>query len=263
MFIQSSLSRLLVIALLVVTVGYATVFAAETPTLPAMSDPPITRNEAWTPVSENVAGVSMVKVPAGCFQMGTESGRRDERPVVQQCLATFWIDRTEVTNRAFGSEGAYTGLNRPRENVTWNEAAKFCESRKTRLPTEAEWEYAARGPDGLIYPWGDTLDPQRLAYDKNMPNYETSDVGSYPSGASWVGALDMSGNVFEWVSSVYMPYPYRADDGRELLGESSAPRVYRGGWQSYVDNATGATARFRKKPDTRDWHIGFRCAVTR
>lgn len=231
--------------------------------IPAPTSTPIAHNADWTPVTEKINGVEMVQVPAGCFTMGLETGRREERPTTKICLGMFWLDKTEVTNAAYGSEGAYKGANRPRENLTWAEANAFCQKRGARLPTEAEWEYAARGPDNLIYPWGNTLDPERLVYDKNMNNFETFDVGSKPSGASWVGALDMSGNVFEWTHSLYKPYPYSATDGREDDANQTDPRVYRGGWQSYVDNATGGTMRFRKKPDDRDWHIGFRCALTK
>jgi formylglycine-generating enzyme required for sulfatase activity len=204
----------------------------------------------------------MVEVPPGCFQMGNEEGRRDEKPVTQVCIDyRFWIDRTEVTNQAYGQPGNATGDTQPRENLTWFEARDFCAARGGRLPTEAEWEYAGRGPDGVAYPWGDDLLDDRLVFERNSGN-QTAPVGSKPEGASWVGALDMAGNVWEWVSSQYRPYPYAADDGREDLTDTSVQRVYRGGTGSYIDFAASMMTRFRAASDTRDWFIGFRCART-
>jgi iron(II)-dependent oxidoreductase len=202
----------------------------------------------------------MVKVPAGCFMMGHEAGRRDEHPVTKVCFSQpYWIDRYEVTNQQYGSSGNFQGDKHPRENLTWFEARDFCVRRNSRLPTEAEWEYAARGPDNLIYPWGNDFDTARLIFDGISDN-KTFDVGSRPEGVSWVGALDMAGNVWEWVSSLYKPYPYSATDGREDKDDTTSTRVYRGGIHSYIDFAAGATTRFKDSPDYRDWFIGFRCA---
>jgi formylglycine-generating enzyme required for sulfatase activity len=232
---------------------------AAQPTATAQPAEFIRRNADWRPVIQVFDGYEMVRVPAGCFKMGMENGRRDERPVTEVCIQrAFWLDRFEVTNAQYGSEGGYGGANIPRGNLTWFEARDFCAARGGRLPTEAEWEYAARGPDGLIYPWGNVLMPDRLNYDQRQ--LEPSPVGSFPKGASWVGAEDMSGNLWEWVSSLYMPYPYRADDGRENPNDTSTPRVFRGGWLSYVDYGTSAVMRFRLAPNDRDWRIGFRCA---
>jgi formylglycine-generating enzyme required for sulfatase activity len=221
---------------------------------------PVTTNGAWTPVSQEFDGVEMVQVPAGCFMMGNEEGRRNERPVHQICFdAPYWIDRTEVTNAQYGEAGHFPGDQRPRENLLWSEARDFCVKRGARLPTEAEWEYAARGPDNLLYPWGNELVGDYLVFDQNNNN-ETADVGSKPEGVSWVGAYDMSGNVFEWVSTIYKPYPYDADDGREDMNDTTSERMFRGGIHNYVDFGAGGAARFWDSPDTRDWFIGFRCA---
>jgi formylglycine-generating enzyme required for sulfatase activity len=217
-------------------------------------------NTAWNPIVRSFDGVDMVWVPPGCFWMGHADGRRDEQPVHESCFENgFWIDRYEVTNGQYGSPGAFPGENRPRDNLTWFEARDFCAGRGARLPTEAEWEYAARGPDNLIYPWGDQFDDTRLVFDGNF-EYQLWDVGSHPEGASWVGADDMSGNAWEWVSSIYRPYPYRAGDGREDLQDSTSLRVYRGGIGSYIDFGTSAATRFRVAPDQRGWFVGFRCA---
>ena len=181
-------------------------------------------------------------------------------PVHEICIEqAFWIDRYEVTNALYGSEGAFAGDNRPRENLTWFEARDHCLARGARLPTEAEWEYAASGPDNLIYPWGNGLDPDVLIFDRNRPG-DTADVGSRPDGASWVQAMDMSGNVGEWVSSIYRPYPYDVADGRENANDTKSRRVYRSGIHSYIDYGVSTAIRFRLYPNERDWFVGFRCA---
>lgn len=219
---------------------------------------PVTQNADWEPIAEDFNGVSMVQVPAGCFTMGHENGRRDEQPEHEICFKNpFWIDQYEVSNATFGSIGAFEGDTRPRENLTWFEARDHCAVRGARLPTEAEWEYAARGVDGLIYPWGNNFIDANLTYDANFQN-QTSEVGSRPDGVSWVGAYDMAGNVWEWVSSLYHPYPYDAD--HESPDNTQDRRIYRGGLGNYIDYGTSGATRFRASPDYRDWFIGFRCA---
>ncbi len=217
-------------------------------------------NTIWQPVSRTFDGVEMVEVPTGCFMMGNAKGRRDEQPVQQVCFdQPFWIDRYEVSNGQYGSEGPFSGADKPRTNLTWFEARDYCAARDARLPTEAEWEYAARGPDSLLYPWGDQFVSDDLVYDANF-NGQLADVGSRPGGVSWVGADDLAGNAWEWVSSLYRPYPYQAQDGREDPNDTTDRRVYRGGIGSYIDYGTSAATRFRSAPSGRDWFIGFRCA---
>ena len=158
---------------------------------------------------------------------------------------------------------SFRGDNRPIETIRQNEAEAFCAKRGARLPTETEWEYAARGPDDLIYPWGNTWDASKAVYSGNSDN-QTADVGSKPGGASWVGALDMSGNVWQWTSSLYKPYPYNETDGREdqtVIGT----RVARGGsWYNNFINL-GTVVRgwdFHSVGLGDDWYpiVGFRCA---
>jgi formylglycine-generating enzyme required for sulfatase activity len=222
---------------------------------------PLAANANWTPVVQTFDGIEMVLVPQGCFTMGHDSGRRDERPQHQVCFtASFWIGRTEVTNAQYGAAGHFTGDNRPRENLTWFEARDFCAQRGERLPTEAEWEYAGRGPDSLLYPWGNELIDENLVFDRNSNN-ETAAVGSRPNGVSWVGALDMAGNVHEWTNTIAtFRYPYDASDGRETPDDLTSPRVYRSSLNSYVDFGASLPARFRADPNLRDWFLGFRCA---
>ena len=143
--------------------------------------------------------------------------------------------------------------------VTWHQAQEYAEWVGGRLPTEAEWEYAARGPDGNIYPWGNGApDGSLLNYDGNVG--DTTTVVSYPDGASWCGALDMAGNVWEWTSSLYEPYPYDSTDGRENL-DAAGWRVVRGGsWRNGRDDARCA-CRYDGHPDY-SWNIdGFRVCV--
>jgi len=221
---------------------------------------PVPGNTAWQVVSQKVNGFEMVEVPQGCFMMGSDNGRRDEMPVQQICFdKPFWIDRYKVTNSQYGSDGAFPGADRPRDNLTWFEARDFCVKRGSRLPTEAEWEYAARGPDSLIYPWGDKFNPDNLVYDANFKN-QLAPVGSKPGGVSWVGAYDLAGDGWDWVNSIYLPYPYNAADGRENPSDTTSRRVYRGGMGSYIDYGTSSSKRFRLTPSERSWYVGFRCA---
>lgn len=249
--------RFFVASLVICLFGTACSTAPEPPL--ELTVTPVHQNADWTPRSEVIDGFTMVFVPAGCFHIGHVDGRRNERPETEVCFnASYWIDAYEVTNSAYGSEGNFSGENRPRENLTWVEARDFCTTRGGRLPSEAEWEYAARGPDNLIYPWGNDFDAANLLFDQNAYG-QTADVGSRPGGVSWVGAYDMSGNVLEWTNSIYEPYPYRAGDGRENSTDLESPRVVRSGWGSYIDYGVSASIRFRFFPNDRDWFLGFRC----
>jgi hypothetical protein len=164
----------------------------------------------------------------------------------------------EVTNLAYGSFGWWSGDARPREVVSWFEAKAHCEARNARLLTEAEWEFAARGPDNLVYPWGNTFDANRVIYGHNSSR-QTDFAGERPGGRSWVGALDMSGNVWEWVSSLDRPYPYNAADGRERPDITEEQRVMRGGSWLNADNVLTNTFRISDLPTFRLNNTGFRC----
>lgn len=223
-----------------------------TPTaIPAGAD-----NKVWTPVERDFAGVPMVQVPAGCFKMGSEQAEiaalnkeyktnafDDEGPTHEVCIdKPYWIDKYEVSNGQFaqfkgqaGGISNWTDDNLPRDSITWIEATAFCQLRGAVLPTEAQWEYAARGPQGLVYPWGDDFNADNVVYRGNSGN-KTASVGSKWGGVSWVGAYDLSGNVWEWTSSLYKPYPYDATDGREDQSNRSDLRVLRGGsWYLNID----------------------------
>lgn len=220
----------------------------------------VTQNADWQPIYETFDGVEMALVPTGCFMMGSDKGSGDQAPAHEQCFdQLFWIDRYEVTNDQYGSEAFFEGDNHPRDSVTWFEARDFCAARNARLPTEREWEYAARGPDNLIYPWGNDLLDEPAVHTSNS-NEESADVGSLPAGNSWVGASDMSGNLWEWVSSLYWPYPYAEDDGREEP-EASEARMIRGG--SWGLDSSVLSAAYRgggADPTEVNNEYGFRCA---
>jgi len=167
----------------------------------------------------------------------------------------------------------FTTAQQPRVGITWYEAYAYCQWRGARLPTEAEWEYAARGPNSPIYPWGDTFDGSKVVYAGNSGNM-TAAVGSKPSGASWVGALDMSGNVWQWTSSARTEYdsslltnkvksygyPYDPNDGRENPNDTNASRVPRGGSWNLDSYRLRAAVRGDSGPFYVDVIVEVRCA---
>jgi len=217
----------------------------------------------------------MVYIPAGTFTMGDThgDGLPNEKPSHQVSVQAFWIDRAEVTfaqiARIVRAAGARPKLERLRElrgrdqhpaiHVTWHDASAYCRMVGKRLPTEAEWEYAARGTDGRRYPWGETWDPDRARVEGSGRGQGAAPVGSHPSGASPFGVLDMAGNVWEWTSSLEKPYPYVTTDGREDPS-APGPRVIRGGAWKMKPRALRTTSRHSADPATRAPIIGFRCA---
>ncbi|MGB7339152.1 MAG: formylglycine-generating enzyme family protein, partial [Phototrophicaceae bacterium] len=220
------------------------------------------------------SGVEMVLVPTGCFVMGNDSAALNggDEDGGEQCFdEPFWIDKTEVTQVDFerlGGEQAdppdFDGANRPVEQITWFEARDFCALRGGRLPTEAEWEYVARGPDELLFPWGNDWDANNAVWNRSS-SQGTVDVGSIIAGASWVGALDMSGNVWEWTRSVYEDYPYVASDGREAdLGEETdVLYTLRGGsWYTSNNENLRSATRYGNYPFNRLSNVGFRCVLS-
>lgn len=241
-------------------------------------------------------GVEMVFVPAGTFLMGSDktkdlSSWDDERPQHEVAMERgFWIDKYPVTNNAYQAffdavgynarrywtpdgwnwtkrfhsyspknYSRYTDPQQPRVGVTWYEAVAFAKWRGVRLPSEAEWEYAARGKDGRIYPWGDKFDADKAIFRESRG--KLAPVGSRPDGASWVGALDMAGNVWEWCSTIFhkdeFAYPFKFDQRDSLNGDQM--RMLRGGGYSTIANNLRSAFRFRSEPDHFSFDIGFRC----
>ncbi len=288
----------------------ATETAAPTQPAPALSPTPepSPTPEVPAPGATRVSEVDQmvqVYVPAGEFLMGSddidarrtlENGRAyTEIPVHTVYLDGFWIDKYEVTNgqyarcveagvcRAPWSPGSYTRAHyydRPEYAdypviwVNWWMAKTYCEWAGRRLPTEAEWEKAARGTDQRRYPWGnDPLTGERANFcDVNCPLphanpafddgfADTAPVGSFPLGASPYGALDMAGNVWEWTSTIVRDYPYDATDGREDP-EAQRERVWRGGpWSNGVWWMRSAI-RYRSVMFYWYYNLGFRCAAS-
>ncbi|MBN1679033.1 MAG: formylglycine-generating enzyme family protein [Anaerolineae bacterium] len=242
--------------------------------------PPDFTNADWAPVERVAGAMAFVYVPAGCFMMGSD--RNDEQPPHEVCLDSFWISKTEVTNSQYitcvnagaceppqqmdsDDRDSYfddtTFANYPVLAVTWFQAQQFTMWLGGELPSEAQWEYAARGPEAWLYPWGET-EPTSATANINNEVGDTSLAGAYPKGASWVGAVDMVGNVAEWTRSLYRDYPYVSDDGREMLDPSiDADRVYRGA--DYVSDVgdSRSSARWPAAPDTWRDYIGFRVIV--
>jgi formylglycine-generating enzyme required for sulfatase activity len=234
---------------------------------------------AEAPQTRSADGMAMVYVPAGTFPMGSADSDPDaqyeERPQHQVTLDAFWIDRTEVTNAhyarcvaagacqksALADDGRFNGADYPVVGVAWQAAADYCRWAGGRLPSEAEWEYAARGPEGRIYPWGDTFDGSKVSSAGSADGYEyTAPVGSFPAGASWVGALDMAGNVYEWANNWYDEYS--SEPQVNPAGPSSGQtRVLRGGGWYDTSESVRAAYRHGNSPDDPIDAFGFRCVA--
>ena len=227
-------------------------------------------------------GMEMVYVPAGAFNMGSSAGTADEQPEHSVSLDAYWIDKTEVTNEMY-SQCVQSGsclkpynqsnthfnyypdptyANYPVIDLKWSSARAYCAWAGRRLPTEAEWEKAARGTDGRTYPWGNIL-PNNSLLNYNNPVGDTVRVGSFPNGASPYGALDMAGNVTEWVADWYDAGYYGISPQSNPPGPVTGQyKVLRGGsWHSDVYSIRSADRHYIA-PDTRDIVIGFRCAQT-
>ncbi len=228
----------------------------------------------------------MVPVPAGSFVMGRDNGFPDEEPAHEISLAAFWIDRTEVTvkqyrkflrakSEALPASPASPSMpkdyfvnpsysNFPMVSISWFKANEYCRWMSKRLPTEAEWEKAARGTDRRLYPWGNVWDEDlansRESAVSSMSDklvHFTNEVASVPRNASPYGAFDMAGNAWEWVADWYEPYP-ESHDQSPYYGKKY--KVIRGG--SWVSGALSlaTVARDFSDPAAGFDSIGFRCA---
>ncbi len=241
-------------------------------------------------------GMVMVSVPAGEFLMGSpqDVGDAKEHPQHAVTLDAFWIDKYEVSNDQYRrcvvdgactapvdcdwSEPTYEDPSKgdhPVACVSWFDAEAYCAWAGARLPTEAEWEKAARGTDSRTYPWGNAFDASRLNYcDRNCEfDYRdnevddgyarTAPVGSYLEGASPYRALDMAGNVWEWVADWYGDDTYSSDLAHNPTGPTSGGhRVLRGGSWDNAQDDTRAALRHTSDPEWRSPTYGFRCATS-
>jgi formylglycine-generating enzyme required for sulfatase activity len=282
-----------------------------TPTVTAT--PPDVGSTMNNPVDDAI----MMFVPAGEFIMGSENGESDESPVHTVWLDAFWVYQTVVTNAMFEKFVEATGYqtdaekngnsniykygswdivqgadwqhplgpdsdlsdlgDHPVVHVSWFDAQSYCDWADARLPTEAQWEKAARGTQSKVYPWGD------FSLDGNLANFadsntgfnwsnrnlndgysKTAPVGSYPRGASPYGLLDMAGNVYEWVADWYDGDYYRKSPSDNPAGpESSDSRVLRGGAWSGTSFTLRTTYRSVYTPPFRSYEfVGFRCALS-
>jgi formylglycine-generating enzyme required for sulfatase activity len=223
-----------------------------------------------------VDGARYVYIPAGEFRMGSDSGARDEKPSHIVLLDDFWIMQTETTYAQYAAcvrAGVCTPPDDPRwddpryadhpvVNIEWEEANDYAIWAGGRLPTEAEWEKAARGVDGRTYPWGEET-PVPALLNFNYTYGDTHPVGSYPEGTSPFGVLDMAGNVEEWVADWYDNDYYANSPERNPPGpEIGVLRVLRGG--SYKSNRADVrtTVRGRTLPTAHYPNVGFRIVIS-
>lgn len=247
--------------------------------IPTTEPTPEGLGRTWTRPND---GMVMMYVPAGTFEMGSTDGRRDEQPVHTVTLDGFWIDRTEVTNAQYErcveagacdppvasdsrTRDTYYGdddyADYPVVKVGWPHAHAYCEWAGARLPTEAEWEYAARGSDGRKYPWGNdepTCETANFWDPEVNCVVDTTAVGSYPAGTSWCGAYDLGGNVWEWIADHYDEYP--SEPQVNPTGGIGPYRGMRGG--SWYNDAVSMRCANRDRDPAWTWFysVGFRCA---
>jgi formylglycine-generating enzyme required for sulfatase activity len=267
--------------------------------LPAGTATPIPAPEAGATQVRERDGAAMVYVPAGEFWMGSSDEDlaavmaesqdwnrhwfASELPQHKVYIDAFWIDQTEVTNAQYRkcvaagacsppsqssseSRDSYYGNpefdDYPVAYVNWQQAQEYAEWVGGRLCTEAEWEYAARGPDARTYPWGnDPPNDSLLNFDYGVG--DTTAVGSYPDGASWCGALDMAGNVWEWVADRHSQDYYASSPDENPLGPDSGElRVVRGGSWDFPPDLARCAARLGLHPDDLAGSNGFRVCVS-
>src|SRR5579871_2482295 len=245
---------------------------------------PPTRNASLPPPADPAAlgqtrrnprdGATLLWIPAGPFLMGSSAGE-NEKPPHSVTLTGYWIYKTPVTlaqYRKFCSETGHAMPpapawgwqdNHPMVNVTWYDARSYCDWAGVRLPTEAQWEKAARGVEGRAYPWGATWEEVRCRNSVGKRVESTCPVGSFPQGASPYGVLDMAGNVFQWCADWYGErYYLTAPDHNPTGPLSGTGRVLRGGcWGSDDPLTLRATYRYGYNPYAAQDFIGFRGAA--
>ena len=270
---------------------------APIPTSTPTSQPTNTATSAYSIGSTMIRekdGMEIVYVPAGTFMMGSKDGDGNEQPVHEVSLDAYWIDKYEVSNAQYARCVAVGECDPPHSNrsytrssyygnsvyddypviyVSWYDAEDYCTWAGGRLLIEAEWEYAARGSEGRVYPWGDEFDGTKANYcEESCPSeykdssfndgYEdTAPVNSYLDGASFYGALNQAGNVWEWVNDWYASY------SNEVVSNPSGPpsgeyRVIRGGSWGGIEGDMRAAYRGGIYPDFTNHYYGVRCATS-
>lgn len=224
-----------------------------------------------------IGGIELVRVPRGKFIMGSNEIDNAKPQHTVDIPYDYWMGRFPITNaqyNQFTKKGFDKGKeNHPAVQVTWHEAQKYVKWLNEnftaqlpkrlifRLPSEAEWEKAARGTDGRAYPWGNTFDKNKCNTSEGGKK-DTTPVGLYsPQGDSPYGCVDMAGNVWEWTRSLYKPYPYQANDGREDEKDKSSNRGLRGGSWDDGQNLARVSARNNDHPVGPWLYNGFRVVV--
>jgi formylglycine-generating enzyme required for sulfatase activity len=227
----------------------------------------------------------MVFVPKGVFKMGSNFGNPDEAPIHNEYLDDFRIDKFELTNRRYGrcvkagvcspanniEDTNLNGARQPVVGLSWKDCVKFCQWEGKRLPTEAQWEKAARGTDGRKYPWGDEFEVKKVSCKGNEDGIDyTAPVGSFVLGASPYGAMDMAGNVKEFVNDWYDSKYYKTSPEKNppgpSIGEPIPPdmlphRVAKGGsWKNDTLNLR-PSLRNPVSEGTANDYFGCRCAA--
>jgi len=226
-------------------------------------------------------GMIEVFIPEGNFVMGNPNGAVNEKPAHTVFLSSFWMDKFEVSNQQYAScvnagvctePGGKNSFKRkdyygnpefenyPVIQVTWQQASDYCHWIEGRLPTEAEWEKAAKGLDGTLYPWGNEFVPQNLNFSGSGIN-DTQPVDMYENGMSGYGILNLSGNVAEWVSDLYAENWYSTTNQPEnpTGPENGAYRILRGGSWLTSQNTAQTVNRFQSLPTGAGFDRGFRC----
>ena len=248
--------------------------------------PTVTPVELPTAVSPvEIDGMVLINVPSGDFVMGSANGRPNEAPPHTVFLDEFWIDKTEVSNAMYAecvangacvppsptnsvTRDSYYGNpaydNHPVIYVSWHDAQNYCSWAGRRLPTEAEWEKAARGIDNRTSPWGEQEGNCSLGnfFVDAYCTGDTVEVGSYPSGASPYGVLDMGGNVWEWTADWYDGYYYGVSPSRNPMGpdtDEGYGKSLRGGSWFTAFGYARVSARIHESTTTRGKDEGIRC----
>ena len=239
--------------------------------------------ETQTASDEEPIPGEIATIPAGLFVRGTTNGGFDEQPQRTIYLETFSIDRYEVTNHQYQefvqatghrkagppsryakSIGKMRGTNQPVVYVSWDDANEYCRWKGKRLPTEAEWEKAMRGPDGRLWPWGSQEKPNGANWARVQDGYEVSArVGTFLTDKSPYGIMDGAGNVMEWVADTNQESYYKESPDKDPPSpEFGTYRVMRGGSYTTTGADVRITSRSKMVPDFRDETIGFRCAIS-
>ncbi len=219
----------------------------------------------------------MVLIPAGEFVRGYDGGGFDEKPQSRVWLDAYLVDRYEVTYGAYMAFVDATGRRKPISRyvknfeklsaptqpavyVSWEDADEYCRYRGARLPTEAEWEKAARGPNGLLWPWGNQDKPGAANTGNPDPFEFPTPAASFSQDKSPYGVYDLAGNVMEWVSDWYREDAYVTSSANPRGPADGSYKVIRGASWGTVGKETRLTVRLKMVPEFRDTTIGFRCA---